>query len=501
MIIIRLMMALNLVLLYPVSAELNVSAVGSQLLVIPLHYSNFSLDGPDVHYTASIAGLPDLPSWLLLSQSSTSGVSFLFGVPPANDASVVVEVIARCRQTYSTSRKLINVNISAHHNWQYGVSLKLTNLNLPELLAANSHQELLRIVTSDLWNDTPQAPLAMAQAAVPLAGKRAAAGSWRLHGIRDVLPAAGKWSRPDEPPQRRSSPGAVVITGLMPAATLGDRVPLRPDVKEGVYVSFGSDRPFSEALLQLQSEVSILLNRSPCPHYFKKTSYERYFRASGFAVDWCSFRLFDGGALRQEGRLGAAPGDASSHRLQEALPDVAADLINRHAALLPLMLRSQVPQQSYTGAVVETVVVPVVVMLLLVTLLTVALCCAPLSQDETATAYVDELIDGFPRRATLLELAKGRTPQHSLQPMEQRPVLRSRRSELTCGASLPGDADNGYDTAPDISSDAGPDSSSSADDSSMQLARSTPRRFEDYATLTRPAPPPYASGSTSCVDD
>ena len=62
-------------------------------------------------------------------------------------------------------------------------------------------------------------------------------------------------------------------------------------------MSFGSDMPFSEELLHLQSEVSILLNRETCPHYFKKTSYERYFRSRNFAIDWCSFRMVGGAVL------------------------------------------------------------------------------------------------------------------------------------------------------------------------------------------------------------
>lgn len=58
-----------------------------------------------------------------------------------------------------------------------------------------------------------------------------------------------------------------------------------------VYVSFGSLASFSYALIELEMEVKPLWEHRPCPKYFKKASYERFFRQRGFAIDWCNFKL------------------------------------------------------------------------------------------------------------------------------------------------------------------------------------------------------------------
>ncbi|KAF2346741.1 Sarcoglycan alpha/epsilon [Trinorchestia longiramus] len=167
-------------------AEVSVPAVGAQLLVIPLHHSNFSINHPDVHYTASIAGLPDLPSWLHLSQASSSGVAFLYGVPPPHHSQLMVEVIAQSQHTYDTSRRLFDISISPNKRWHYGVSLKVTNVNLPDLLSDDRHEELLQVVASDLWTASAQVYHSLDHVVVAAPSKRSAAG---VSGWSSVQPS------------------------------------------------------------------------------------------------------------------------------------------------------------------------------------------------------------------------------------------------------------------------------------------------------------------------
>jgi len=58
-----------------------------------------------------------------------------------------------------------------------------------------------------------------------------------------------------------------------------------------VVVNLGSKSNFSTILYDLEKEISPLQKMNKCPKDFKRTSVERYFRANGFNLDWCSFKL------------------------------------------------------------------------------------------------------------------------------------------------------------------------------------------------------------------
>ncbi|KAK7062946.1 hypothetical protein SK128_018309 [Halocaridina rubra] len=109
----------------------------------------------------------------------------------------------------------------------------------------------------------------------------------------DELLVGARWERLREVMANlwNVSTDQIFVTSLTSAIHRGDRMPARPDQKEGVYVSYGSSTNFSKALFELEKEVEPLWDHQPCPPYFKKTSYERFFRHKGFAVDWCSFKM------------------------------------------------------------------------------------------------------------------------------------------------------------------------------------------------------------------
>lgn len=58
-----------------------------------------------------------------------------------------------------------------------------------------------------------------------------------------------------------------------------------------VVVNLGSESNFSMTLFDLEKEISPLQKMNKCPKDFKRTSVERFFRANGFNLDWCSFKL------------------------------------------------------------------------------------------------------------------------------------------------------------------------------------------------------------------
>ncbi|KAF0766227.1 epsilon-sarcoglycan [Aphis craccivora] len=60
-----------------------------------------------------------------------------------------------------------------------------------------------------------------------------------------------------------------------------------------VVVNLGSSSNFSTILYDLEKEISPLQKMNKCPKDFKRTSVERYFRANGFNLDWCSFKLVE----------------------------------------------------------------------------------------------------------------------------------------------------------------------------------------------------------------
>ncbi|KAK7062947.1 hypothetical protein SK128_018310 [Halocaridina rubra] len=129
-----------------------------------------------------------------------------------------------------------------------------------------------------------------------------------------------------------------------------------------------------------------------------------------------------------------------------------------------LQSREKVPQRSYTFDVVHTILIPLVVMVVLLGLLTLAMCChrnniLPTGQDIQMVQYASI------NRATEALRMLNKPHEHSPHP--------STATTTTQADTLP--------------------RSRTASPSSTLPRNSTlgSRRFEDYATLSRPDPPPY----------
>lgn len=374
----------------------------SQLFRLPLAHDDFSFPAAGVSFRPSLQNMPDLPSWLYYSYSRAVHQGFIYGSPPPQTNNFSLEVIATDKHTYETSRRIFNMDVLDRKLKAYEIRFKITNMNVEELLVRGRYERLFGVLREDVWPDS----------------------------LNDLA-----------------------VTSLTPASHKGDRMPLKPNEKEGLYVGFGSNSNFSEALHKLEKEVGVLWDNRPCPIYFKKTHVERFFRPKGFAIDWCSFKLF-----RHESDL---MGDSTEEMSKS--PVISA-LENAGRIYLPT--RDEIVKRSYTFDVIHTILIPMVVMLLLLALLTLAMCChrnniMPTVQDIQMVHY------GLKNNERLMK-------EHSPHP--------STLTQTTQADTLP--------------------HSRNGSPSSTLPRQQTPRRFEDYATLARPDPPPYQrNGATPTYYD
>ncbi|XP_045599511.2 alpha-sarcoglycan isoform X2 [Procambarus clarkii] len=382
--------------------------LSSQLFILPLSHQNFSFLTPGVTYRPSLRDMPDLPSWLHYTYSPAVRTGFVYGVPPENIRDFELEVIARDKHTYETSYQVFKMNVLNQSRKPYEVRFKIQNMNVDELLVGGRWDRLHQVISNDLWQE---------------------------------------------------STDDLTVTSLASATQRGDRLPASPDEKEGVYVSYGSSVPFSAALLELEKEVEPLWHHQPCPLYFKKTSYERFFQQQGFAIDWCSFKLHNN-------KKTTMIGDDATGEDEEPKSPVISALENEGRVYL--QRRDQVEKRSYTFDVVHTILIPLVVMLVLLGLLTLAMCChrnniIPTGQDIQMVQYAS-----IHRATEALRSLKGR--EHSPHPSTA--TTTTQADTLT--------------------------RSRTASPSSTLPRNSTlSRRFEDYATLSRPDPPPYQRNGTT----
>ncbi|KAF4530480.1 hypothetical protein B566_EDAN014682 [Ephemera danica] len=274
-------------------------------------------NGNQFSYRPTLLNAPDLPSWINYVYSTRHQTGFLYGVPPQllHITGIELEIIGLNKESYETRRRVVPMNIEEKPDAaRFEVQLKIHNLNVEDLFDTQRLSRLLDVFRSRLWP-----------------------------GSRDDLH----------------------VTMLASAVRLGARLPLRPTEREGVVLRLGSASDFSPALRELQEEVKPLWKMgSSCPRDFKRTSVERLFREQGFALDWCSFRLFEAEELQLHATADSAP---------TPMPPMKHPTDQAHIWHAP-PARANVPQRSYAHEFVVTILVPMLVLLLLVMLLSLILC-------------------------------------------------------------------------------------------------------------------------------
>lgn len=191
-----------------------------------------------LRYRASLINQPSLPSWLKYHYSKDYKTGLLYGVPKLS-AQYRLQIVATDRDTFETGNLFVTVNVQRSHQHQnFGVRLKIDNLNLEDVFDKQRTDRILNLFRSRFWENAAE----------------------DLH-----------------------------LTFVDSAINLGGRRPLKPTNKDGVIIELGSHHKFSDSLISLDKETEPLRKIDSCS--YKRISVERYFRQAGLAVDWCSFRL------------------------------------------------------------------------------------------------------------------------------------------------------------------------------------------------------------------
>uniref|UniRef100_A0A2S2QI50 Epsilon-sarcoglycan n=1 Tax=Sipha flava TaxID=143950 RepID=A0A2S2QI50_9HEMI len=194
-------------------------------------------------YTPSLQNYPDLLHWIHYKFNTKNRHGYLYGTPPADSSErlIQLDIIGLNKKTYQTARQVIQLNIlEKTESATNEIRFKINNLNVEDMFQEEHIPNLLNIFRQYLWVDSKQ---------------------------------------------------NLYVTFLASASDLGQRLPLDPNDTEGVVVNLGSHSNFSTILYDLEKEISPLQKMNKCPKDFKRTSVERFFRANGFNLDWCSFKL------------------------------------------------------------------------------------------------------------------------------------------------------------------------------------------------------------------
>ncbi|XP_026814739.1 epsilon-sarcoglycan [Rhopalosiphum maidis] len=196
-------------------------------------------------FTPSLQNYPDLLHWIHYKFNSKNRHGYLYGTPPANllERQILLDIIGLNKKTYQVETQVIQLNIFEKSEYATNeVRFKINNLNVEDMFNEERIPYLLDIFRQYLWVGSKQ---------------------------------------------------NLYVTFLASASDLGQRLPLDPNDTEGVVVNLGSSSNFSTILYDLEKEISPLQKMNKCPKDFKRTSVERYFRANGFNLDWCSFKLVE----------------------------------------------------------------------------------------------------------------------------------------------------------------------------------------------------------------
>lgn len=151
----------------------------------------------------------------------------------------------------------------------------------------------------------------------------------------------------------------------------------------------GSNQPFSGRLNELQEEIRPLYKLTTCS--YKRTSVQTIFETAGFKIDWCAFRIVDGGtnsaaaATNNHHHQASAsadtistsssnpsPLDNSSPDHQHHVPDQVVAI--RNAERWEPLYRAEAPQRNYIDELALVIAVPGLVLTSFVALLAIVLC-------------------------------------------------------------------------------------------------------------------------------
>ncbi|KAJ8686767.1 hypothetical protein QAD02_022561 [Eretmocerus hayati] len=369
----------------PSTSATDISIFSAQVFAIPIVPSYFNWTSDDgrneYRYEASLLGMPDLPSWIHYTYSRETHRGYLYGVPPRNQKSFKLEIIALNKKTYETRDKVLEVIVTENDSVsKYQIQLKVNNWNVEDMFDRNRTETLFEVFRKNIWKNATD----------------------------------------------------LQLTFLASADELGARNPLKPGGEIGTVLRLGSLTPFSSNLQNLEKEIQPVMKKfSTCD--FKKTSFNRYF--GDFMIDWCYFKLIeeDHAGLQQQQQQQR---DVSA---SVKLSPEGQELPERRWSQAQ---RSQLAPRIFRGQLFASVCLPALLLLLIVAFISATLCLqhehfissngkrgSPLLIDSSGTNGVQMIQYAITSdsRGTLRSLS---ATQHSSSPTldESQSINRSPRN-------------------------------------------------------------------------
>uniref|UniRef100_A0A7G3AFM5 Putative epsilon-sarcoglycan isoform x1 n=1 Tax=Lutzomyia longipalpis TaxID=7200 RepID=A0A7G3AFM5_LUTLO len=316
-------------LFLPASGSLNLDPIFvSELFSLRIDATFFNWSStltPNQYvFRPSLEGYPDLPSWMRYMYSEEHRAGFLYGTPPDRLAGkeVRLEIVGLNRQTFETRQIILSMWMTGKIAARNVVQMKIDNLDWVHLMDPGRIENLKNIYQKDLWPESAK----------------------DLHIV------------------------------FMEAATkMGARLPVLPQLHEGVIVHLGSNAMFSERLLELQEEVKPLYKISTCN--YKRTSVQTTFENGGFRLDWCAFRIV---------------GDDT--RADDSLKNTQGFGHDRGQDRWQGISRSDAPQRNYIDEFTFAVAIPGMILAILIALLSCIFCFQHKSIDDPHSEYFFETI-------------------------------------------------------------------------------------------------------------
>lgn len=263
-------------------------------------------------FRPSLENYPDLPHWVRYSYSEEHRAGFIYGTPPDKVANQVIniEIVALNRQTFETRIQIISLEIIKKSPARNIVHMKIDNLDWVHLMDPGRIENLKNIFRKDLWPE--------------------------------------------------SATGRLEIVFLESAVKMGGRLPVSPQLTEGVIVHLGSNEPFSARLKELQDEVKPLYKMASCT--FKKTSVQKIFENGGFKLDWCAFKII-------EHQDSAIEEHSPTHHGSE-LVGIGKNVIEQWQGLKS----TEAPERNYIDELAFAIAIPGMILAILVGVLSGVLC-------------------------------------------------------------------------------------------------------------------------------
>lgn len=104
-------------------------------------------------YRPSLAGYPDLPSWMRYMYSHEYHAGFLYGTPPDRLAGKMIhlDIIALNKQNYQTRQVVLSIFLAHKFPSPNVIQMKIDNLNWVHLMDPGRVENLRNIFRKELW--------------------------------------------------------------------------------------------------------------------------------------------------------------------------------------------------------------------------------------------------------------------------------------------------------------------------------------------------------------